>query len=279
MLNGAGNPAGDVQVRGNDLSRLPHLVGLRTPARVHRRSRRADRRAQKLRQLLQDTVSLGAFHAAAAGDDDVRFCDVDLAGRFLLHFQDLGLRFAQARVELDDRARLRVLNDGEHVRPKRCHLGRSRHDHLAEALAGVHGPDGQKLPVGNLDIRAVRGHPGGQLAHQGGGQVFPLGGRAEQQDRGIVLLYRFGDGRCMGACRIGFEGRVVGHEYFIHTVFSKLGGHGFHAGAQQNGAHLIAELVRQLPGRAGQLEADLAQRAVSLFCYNPYTLCHISYPP
>jgi hypothetical protein len=79
----------------------------------------------------------------------------------------------------------------------------------------------------------------------------------------------------MGVRRIGFKGRIIGHKYFIHTIFSKLGSHCFHAGAQQDGAYLLTELIRQLPGRAGQFETDLAQGTLSLFCNYPYTFCHV----
>jgi hypothetical protein len=83
----------------------------------------------------------------------------------------------------------------------------------------------------------------------------------------------------MGVCRIGFEGRVVGHEYFIHTIFSELGSQGPNPGTTQDRADFLTELVCQFSGRAGQLKTDLAQGAVSLFCYNPYTFCHIYFPP
>ena len=39
----------------------------------------------------------------------------------------------------------------------------------------------------------------------------------------------------------------------------------------------FAKLVRQLPGRAGKFKTDLAVGPVSLFCYYPYTFCHIFY--
>ena len=79
----------------------------------------------------------------------------------------------------------------------------------------------------------------------------------------------------MSIRRIRFEGGIIRDKNLVHAIFAQLPGNSLDTRAAENGAHLFTEDVRQLPGRAGQFEADLAEAAVPLFCNNPYTFCHV----
>ena len=69
VLDRAGDPAGDVELRRDVLAGLADLGRVRVPAGVDDRARRRDRAAERLRQLLDEREVLRAAEPAAAGDD------------------------------------------------------------------------------------------------------------------------------------------------------------------------------------------------------------------
>src|SRR5690606_36246734 len=75
VLDRAGDPAGEVQLRGDVLARLPDLGRVRVPARVDDRPGRRDGAAERLRQLFEEGELVRLPEAAAAGDDDVGVLD------------------------------------------------------------------------------------------------------------------------------------------------------------------------------------------------------------
>ena len=254
MLNGAGDAAGDVQVRGNNLSRLADLIRLGSPAGVDGRAGCAHRCTENSGQFFDDDVVFRPLHAAAAGNDDVGLGQIDLAARILLDLENLGLQLGriEGRIEFDDLARLLASRRWGIRWGAATPSGDTSELHLAEALAGIHGSHRQHLPVGDLDIRTICGHARRQRAHQAGRKVLPLHRSAEKQNRRIFFLHDLGDGRGMGIRRIGLEGGVVRHVNLIHAVLCQLAGNPFNAGTQEHGAHFLSQLICQFPGRRRQ---------------------------
>ena len=80
VLDGAADPAGDVQVRRDPRPGLADLLGVRPPAGRGDDARHADRPAEQCRQLVELGEALGAADAAAATDHDPGIGQRDLAG-------------------------------------------------------------------------------------------------------------------------------------------------------------------------------------------------------
>src|SRR3954452_6397221 len=70
VLDRTGDAHGDVELRGDGLAGLPDLEGVRVEAGVHRRPGGADRRAQGVRQALDDGEVLRRGDSAPTGDHD-----------------------------------------------------------------------------------------------------------------------------------------------------------------------------------------------------------------
>ena len=75
VLDRAGDAEREVELRLDDLAGLADLLGVRDPARVDGRARRADRAAERLRELLDELEAVRAADAAAARDDDPGLLD------------------------------------------------------------------------------------------------------------------------------------------------------------------------------------------------------------
>src|SRR4051794_30701118 len=89
VLDRAADAERDVELRRNDLARLSDLRAVRVPARVDDGASRADRTAERTRELLGEREVLGRAEPAAAGDDDVCVLDRRAARRLLLVVDDL----------------------------------------------------------------------------------------------------------------------------------------------------------------------------------------------
>ena len=70
MLDRAADPEREVELRLDDLAGLADLLGVRDPARIDRRTRRADRAAERRGELADEREPVRAADAAAARDDD-----------------------------------------------------------------------------------------------------------------------------------------------------------------------------------------------------------------
>src|SRR5208283_5616170 len=81
MLDGAGDAAGDVQLRPHRRAGLADLIVVVNVAGVHRRAAAGGRAAESFGQLHDQLEVLLAAHAGAAGDDDVGRGQVNLLGR------------------------------------------------------------------------------------------------------------------------------------------------------------------------------------------------------
>jgi hypothetical protein len=76
VLDRAADSGRDVKLGGDGRAGLPDLELVRVPARVHDRARRADRRPERIGQVLDDAEPVGRAGAPAAGDDDLRLGEV-----------------------------------------------------------------------------------------------------------------------------------------------------------------------------------------------------------
>ena len=77
MLRSAGDAAGNVQIRSDDLAGLSDLVSTADPAVLDNGTGRADHAAEHVSQLFAELVVLLGTHAAAAGDNDLCVFKVD----------------------------------------------------------------------------------------------------------------------------------------------------------------------------------------------------------
>ena len=108
MLDGAGDPGRQVQLRGHGLARLSDLGRVRIPARVDHRAGRGDGAAHRLRKLLGELEVLGLAEPAAAADQDVGVLDVDVLAALLaaLDHGRTGGPLGQLDVHVDDIGRV-----------------------------------------------------------------------------------------------------------------------------------------------------------------------------
>ncbi len=81
VLRRSRHTAGDVDLGRDLVPRLPHLVGVRAPARHRHRARAADGTAEQRRELLDHGEALRRADAAPTGDDDLRVGERHAAGR------------------------------------------------------------------------------------------------------------------------------------------------------------------------------------------------------
>src|SRR5439155_9735905 len=70
MLDGPGNPDGDVELRRHDLAGLADLVVVGDKPGIDRGARRADRGTQFVGDHFQKVEIVARLHTASAGDDD-----------------------------------------------------------------------------------------------------------------------------------------------------------------------------------------------------------------
>ena len=88
MLRSAGDAAGNVQIRSDDLSGLSDLVRTADPAVLNDGTGRADHAAEHVSQLFAELVVLFGTHAAAAGNDDLCVLKVDCFACLSKELQD-----------------------------------------------------------------------------------------------------------------------------------------------------------------------------------------------
>ena len=81
VLDGAGDAAGDVELRRHGLARLPHLRLMMHPAGVDHRPAGAHRGAQRVGQVLDELEVLGTAHPAATGHHDGGLLEAEDARR------------------------------------------------------------------------------------------------------------------------------------------------------------------------------------------------------
>src|SRR5882762_5456941 len=127
VLDRAGDAYRDVELRSDDLPRLPHLPVVRHEARVHRRARSAHRRTQFIRERLENLEILPRAHSAPARNHHARGSQLGALG--------LGERAADERRQARVRARRKRLDHTRAaVRGNRVETRRSHRDDLDPVL-------------------------------------------------------------------------------------------------------------------------------------------------
>src|SRR5204862_1007953 len=101
VLRRAADPTGDVEVGGDLRSRLPDLVGVRSPAGARDDPRAADGAAEEIRELLDDREALRRADTAAAADHDLRLAQRDAARGLLEALEHLRRAVVLRRQRLD----------------------------------------------------------------------------------------------------------------------------------------------------------------------------------
>src|SRR5206468_6861349 len=100
VLDRAGNAEREVELGLDDLARLADLLGVRDPARIDRRTGRAHRATEGVRDLANELEPLLAPDAAPAGNDDPGLLDRQCRGRFLDPIDDLDHRQLELAIRL-----------------------------------------------------------------------------------------------------------------------------------------------------------------------------------
>src|SRR4051794_1728585 len=101
VLDRAGDPGREVELRRDGLARLADLRGVRIPAGVDDRARGSDRAAERAGELLERLEALGLAEAAAAGDQDVGVLDVHVGAPLLATRDHLRLRRPRGELDVD----------------------------------------------------------------------------------------------------------------------------------------------------------------------------------
>src|SRR5918994_3456596 len=101
VLDRAGDPERQVQVRRNRLAGLPDLGGVRVPAGVDHRAGGRDGAAHRLRELLGELEVLLLAEPAAAADEDLGVLDVDVGTALLPASHHRGLGRPLGELDLD----------------------------------------------------------------------------------------------------------------------------------------------------------------------------------
>ncbi|RMT33899.1 hypothetical protein ALP49_05314 [Pseudomonas syringae pv. solidagae] len=244
-MNRTGNTDRDIQLRRNDLTGLTdlHVVGYETG--VDRSAGSTHCRTELVGQRVQVPEVVAVLHAATAGNDDLRCCQLRTIGfgQFFTHKTGLARivssrnRFNSGRATLcshrieaggsygDDLDRSRRLHGGDGV---------TGVDRTGEGVGGNHRND-----LGDLiDI---------QLSSDARQDVLAIG-RCRSQNMAMARsqLYNQGSDVFRQLVRVGF---VVGHQHFRHTGnFGGGVGNGAHAGTGHQQMNVTADLLGSSKG-------------------------------
>src|SRR4051812_38661078 len=101
VLDRAGDPGREVELRRDGLPRLADLGGVRVPARVDHRAGGGDRAAERPRQLLERLEAVRVAEAAAAGHEDVGVLDVHVGAALLPALDHRGLQRVRRVLDVD----------------------------------------------------------------------------------------------------------------------------------------------------------------------------------
>ena len=187
MLDRAGDRHRHVELGRHGLAGLPHLVGVRAPARVHHGARGSHRGAERLRQALDEVEILRALQAPPSRYDDLRLGQIHLAALLRLDFPDARLDRRRIVRELERAHRgLRAPGRGgsEHLGPQGNHRGRLLECHRLRGLAGIDRSRGAERPALHGQRRAIGGEPDAELGGDARRQISAHRRAREERHRG-----------------------------------------------------------------------------------------------
>src|SRR6266571_448118 len=262
MLDRPGDPNRDVERGAHGLPRLPHLIGVRPPPRIHDRARRADRglAPKRARELLEHLEVGRLLEAAAARDDHLRLRDVERTRR---RGFDLSYDHAACGDGDGDRlrgTRLRALHGREDVGPQREHSGLRRNLYLEQRLARIDRPRYDHADAIPCEIGEISCHSYAELRRDARGEVLASCTRREDDGAIPALLRTVGERLRAGLRGILREGWVRQSDDPVGAVLAGLVGALNRSCRAYDGFDTATEPLR---GRH-HLMGDLAQHAIAL---------------
>ena len=144
--------------------------------------------------------------------------------------------------------------------------GDGGHDVPAEGRAGL--PQDLLLGIDG-QLGAVRGQSQAQPPGQAGGQVPALVGGSDEQDLGLGLPDHLGRGLGPGQGQVVAQKIVLRQVDRVRPTGDELGAQVFHAPAQEQGGHLLAQVPGQSPGPAQQFQAHRVEPPSVVFHQDP----------
>ena len=309
MLDRAGDPEGDVELRVDRFARLSDLVVARQPAGVDGDAAAAEDAAEDVREFLTEGDALFDIGAdtAADGNDNVRAEKVDDLPCGLYDLEDAGLEVGvferEGRVQdlyrggpglvegslLHDarthrrhgRTEARADDGGHQVTAE----GRTGHLEVPVKLlaqlvlsdtlfvkCGVFPQEFDICPHIHVEMGAIGAQAGVQARGNARCQVAADVRRAEEHDFWLVFRHEVAHELRVRFGDIVHQKRMVADIDLISTVPAKLRHEVVHIGAQQHAAELGAQLVRQLASFADELEIRAHDLSLALLTVHPHAV-------
>ncbi len=250
---------------------------VRHPARVYDRAAASDGCAQLRRKLFQNLKVLGRTDAAAAGNDDFGFPQVDRLGHLVDALDQRGVDFLGGSMDfLADhltRAALIVSALLEHAGAYRAHLRtvlgthNNRHQVAAKGRAGPRDVAGFLV---DINRRTVGCQAGFQAAGNARPQVAPVVGRAQHQGFRLVLLDQRGQRLRESVGRVILVLRPVYDNRGIRAVADRVLRRLLDVLADDHGNQRAALLLGQRLSGGNQLIADVLRLAALGFNEYPH---------
>src|SRR4051794_40351001 len=263
VLDGAGDPRREVQLRRDGLARLADLRRVGVPAGVDDRAGRGDGgvAAERLGEVVAELEALGLAEAAAAGDQDAGALDVDVGAALLAARDDRGLLRLRRQLGghvLDGRVGARLL-DLERVEAADDDAlalvarGRDRRVAQDRALGG-------ELAVDDVDPRDLHRHAGVDARGEAGADLEAQQAAAEDG----VLVAAAVEERAQDVDDRAREALgALGLEDLLGAVPAQRGGQLVaDALADDDGVSLAAQLVREARGLRDGAERVLVEGAL-----------------
>ena len=245
VLDRARDAARDVELRRHRLAGLANLGRVRVPAGVDDRARRADRTAQRLRELFHEREVLRAAEPAAAGDD--HRCVLDrrafaLLVRLVDHPRRRGEVFERDRCILHFRGAaggVRVERAGAEERDPR--LGLPADVHVDGILQ--RGPLADELAVLLHEVAEVPVEAGVEPGGKSGGDICGEHRVAEQHRVDALVAHELREHVDARLRQRRLELRVVGDVDLRGAELSRFVGERAHAGADDDAGDLTSPSV------------------------------------
>src|SRR4051812_6936206 len=171
VLDRAGDPRRQVQLRRDGLARLADLGRVGVPARVDHGARGGDRAAHRTRELLERLEALGLAEAATACHEDVGVLDVHVGAALLAALDHRGLEAVGRELDvhvLDRRGARAGLGDLEGVQAPDDHADAGVVVHVGDLRVAQDRALGHQLAVLDADVGDLHADPGVQTGGEAG---------------------------------------------------------------------------------------------------------------